>query len=107
MEKIWGPVNGFYVAAYAAPCAAGRYSSYAKVCWSRPGSYWEADCALKMFGGEQHRSAEGALRAVALAACNEASCLPRRARARTRQRQPAGTFMARLLATAFPRPRMA
>ena len=52
MERIWGPVNGFYLAAYAAPAGDGeRYCSYAKVCWSRPASYWDADCAFKVFGG--------------------------------------------------------
>jgi hypothetical protein len=82
MESIWGPVNGFYLAAYAAPAVDGdRYCSYAKVCWTRPGSYWDADCAFKIFGGEHHRSPEVALDAVARDARNEISCLPRNARA--------------------------
>ena len=81
MERIWGPVNGFYLAAYAAPTDDGaHFCSYAKVCWTRPESYWEADCAFKIFGGEQHRSLEGALEAVATEARNEISYLPRRAR---------------------------
>jgi hypothetical protein len=81
MERIWGPVNGFWLAAYSAPTGDGQHhSSYAKVCWTRPSSYWEADCVFKIFGGEQHRSAEGALKAVALDARNEISCLPRHAR---------------------------
>lgn len=91
MERIWGPVNGFYLAAYAAPAADGqRFSSYAKVCWSRPGSYWDADCAFKIFGGENHRSLEGALGAVALDAGNQITSLPRHARspAARRQREP-------------------
>ena len=53
MERIWGPVNGFWLAAYAAPAGDGeRFCSYAKVCWTRPENYWEADCAFKIFGGE-------------------------------------------------------
>jgi len=82
MERIWGPVNGFYLAAYAAPTGDGdRFCSYAKVCWTRPDSYWDADCAFKIFGGEQHRSLEAALGAVALDARNEITRLPRNARA--------------------------
>ncbi|MDB5858727.1 MAG: hypothetical protein JWQ76_2416, partial [Ramlibacter sp.] len=62
MERLWGPVNGFYVAAYAAPVGDGeRFCSYAKVCWIRPDSYWDADCAFKLFGGEQHSTAAAAL----------------------------------------------
>jgi hypothetical protein len=91
MERIWGPVNGFYLAAYAAPAGDGEhFCSYAKVCWTRPESYWDADCAFKLFGGEQHRSPEGALGAVALDARNEISYLPVHARtvAEHRQRDP-------------------
>lgn len=81
MERIWGPVNGFYLAAYAAPAADGEgYCSYAKVCWKRPQSYWDADCAFKLFGGEHHRSLEEALGAVASDARNEAWLIPRHAR---------------------------
>jgi hypothetical protein len=100
MERIWGPVNGFYLAAYAAPTDDGQhFCSYAKVCWTRPSSYWEADCAFKIFGGEQHRSAEGALAAVAIDARNETSCLPRHARSQARQRQRFHLPIARLYAT--------
>lgn len=102
MERIWGPVNGFYLAAYAAPTDDGQhFCSYAKVCWTRPSSYWEADCAFKIFGGEQHRSAEGALSAVALDARNETSCLPRHARGLAEQRQRFNIPIPRLFATSF------
>src|SRR4051812_37907511 len=103
MERIWGPVNGFYLAAYAAPVADGeQFCSYAKVCWRRPDSYWDADCAVKIFGGEHHRSAQGALESVAEDAHNEALLLPSRSgrRARYRPRQPLS--LSRLFATAFP-----
>ena len=87
MERIWGPVNGFYLAAYAAPLDDGqRYASYAKVCWSRPEDYWDADCAFKIFGGENHRTPEDALSMVAVDAQNEISCLPRHARSLAHQR---------------------
>lgn len=70
MEKIWGPVNGLYIAAYAAPVGEGdRFCSYAKVCAQPPASYWEArDVLFKLYGGEYHRSPEVALLAAQLAA---------------------------------------
>jgi hypothetical protein len=48
LERIEGPFKGYYVAAYAGPAGPrGGYVSYAKVCRSRPVSYWEANCLLK------------------------------------------------------------
>ena len=62
MEKIVGPIHGFYVATYAWPSPdAQRYSSYAKICRQKPGSYWDARCLFKMFGGENHATAATAL----------------------------------------------
>ncbi|MEJ5988793.1 hypothetical protein WG902_02250 [Ramlibacter sp. PS3R-8] len=108
MERIWGPVNGFYLAAYAAPVGDGdRYASYAKVCWTQPDSYWDGDCAFKVFGGENHRSQEEALAAVARDARNEISCLPRHARALAAQRQRDQVPIPRLFVTSFFRHRMA
>lgn len=108
MERIWGPVNGFYLAAYAAPVGDGdRFCSYAKVCWTRPDSYWDADCAFKIFGGEYHRSAEGALGAVSLDARNEISHLPLHARKLAEQRQRDHIPIPRLFVTSFFHHRMA
>lgn len=108
MERIWGPLNGFYLAAYAAPQADGQhFCSYAKVCWTRPASYWEADCAFKIFGGEQHRSLEGALSAVALEARNEISHLPRQARALVAQHRREQVPVPRLFAASIFRHRWA
>jgi hypothetical protein len=108
MERIWGPVNGFYVAAYAGPVGEGeRYCSYAKVCWTRPESYWEADCAFKIFGGEHHRSAEGALSSVALDARNEVTHLPSHARTLAENRQRDNIEIPRLFATSLFRHRLA
>jgi hypothetical protein len=108
METIWGPVNGFYVAAYAAPRDDGEgFCSYAKVCWTEPESYWEADCAFKIFGGEHHRSLEGALGAAADEAGNEISYLPRHARKLAEQRQRHHTPVPRLFVTSFLRHRLA
>ena len=103
MERIWGPVNGFWLAAYAAPASDGEhFCSYAKVCWTRPESYWEADCIFKIFGGEQHRSVECALGAVALDARNEISCLlPRRQRAVARRRRRHSSSLPQLILTSL------
>lgn len=108
MERIWGPLNGFYVAAYAAPMGDGdRFCSYAKVCWTRPESYWDADCAFKIFGGEAHRSLEGALSAVALHARNEVSHLPSHARSLAEAKQRDHLPIPRLFVTSFFRHRLA
>ena len=106
MERIWGPVNGFYLAAYALPTGDGEhFCSYAKVCWTRPESYWDADCAFKIFGGEHHGSLEAALAAVALDARDEVWHLPGPARALAEQRQRGRAPIPRLFATAFFRRR--
>lgn len=108
MESIWGPVNGFYVAAYAAPVGDGeRYCSYAKVCWTRPESYWDGDCAFKIFGGESHRTLEGAMSAVAVEARNEITHLPRHARSLADQHRRDRIPIPRLFVTTFFRHRMA
>lgn len=108
MERIWGPINGFYVAAYAGPGGDGeRYCSYAKVCWTQPESYWDADCAFKIFGGEHHRSADAALGAVSVEARNEITHLPRHARSLAEQHQRDHIPIPRLFVTSFFRHRMA
>ncbi|MBI2772251.1 MAG: hypothetical protein HYX47_21710 [Burkholderiales bacterium] len=77
MERIIGPVNGFYVAAYAWPLPGQeRYCSYAKVCRDRPESYWEADAIFKLFGGERHSCAEEAISGAARAAREQIDHLP-------------------------------
>ncbi|HVE52704.1 MAG TPA: hypothetical protein VNB23_04915 [Ramlibacter sp.] len=107
MERIWGPVNGFYLAAYAAQNADGDdFCSYAKVCWTKPDSYWDADCAFKIFGGEHHRDLESALTAVAAEARNEITCLPRHARSLAEQRQRDQVPIPRLFVTSVFRHRL-
>lgn len=106
VEHVWGPVNGFWVAAYAAPLGDGdRYCGYAKVCWQRPADYWSADCAFKVFGGEHHRSLEGALEAAAGQAADEISCLPRHARSIAEQHRRDRVPVPRLFVTSFFRQR--
>ncbi len=108
MERVWGPLNGFYIAAYAAAAGQGdRFSSYAKVCWTRPDSYWDADCAFKIFGGEQHATLEGALGWVSLQARKEVSHLPGHVRRLAERSQRDHVPVPRLFATAFFRQRLA
>ena len=108
MEKVWGPVNGFYVAAYAAPAGDGeKFCSYAKVCWTRPDSYWDADCAFKVFGGENHATAEDALGCVAREAREEITHLPSQAKTLAEQRMRDQIPIPRLFVTSFFRHRMA
>jgi uncharacterized membrane protein YecN with MAPEG domain len=78
MEQAWGPVNGFYITAYAAPTGDGsRYCSYAKVCAAPARDYWDAtDCVFKLFGGEHHATPEGALQAAQLVARNTIRRIP-------------------------------
>ncbi|MGE4241423.1 hypothetical protein [Ramlibacter sp.] len=81
MEKVWGPINGFYIAAYAVPIADGqRFCSYAKVCAEPPGTYWDALCLFKLFGGEDHDSEIGALAFARLAAQAQIERIPSRDR---------------------------
>jgi hypothetical protein len=50
VESIEGPYKGYYVAAYAQAIdeRPGAYVAYAKICRTRPESYWEVkDCLLK------------------------------------------------------------
>lgn len=71
MESIEGPFKGYYVAAYAHAIEdrPGAYVAYAKVCRSRPQSYWEAeDCLLKESSGVPKRCPrEAVARALDLA----------------------------------------
>jgi hypothetical protein len=77
MEKIAGPINGFYVASYAWPSPDEKqFSSYAKICRRRPDSYWDAECIFKLFGGENHASAAAALATANMAARDMIDDLP-------------------------------
>jgi hypothetical protein len=108
MERVWGPISGFYVAAYAAPAADGEsFCSYAKVCWTRPDNYWDGDCAFKVFGGEQHRTLQDAMDSVALDARHQIASLPAHARALAKRRQRDHREIPRLYVTTFFRYRLA
>jgi hypothetical protein len=77
MEKIAGPINGFYIAAYAWPSAdGGRFISYSKICRTKPASYWDARCIWKLFGGEDHASAAAGLATATMRARDLIDDLP-------------------------------
>lgn len=108
MERTWGPVNGFYFAAYAAPVGDGeRFCSYVKVCWSKPDNYWEADCAFKLFAGEHHDSYETALGNAAMLGRSETAQLPPQARNIAERRRRDHIEVPNLLVAGFFRHRLA
>jgi len=79
MEKVWGPIKGFYITAYSMPVGTGeRFCSYAKVCAEEPATYWDASCVFKLFGGEDHKSAIEALAFARLAAQAQIERIPAR-----------------------------
>jgi hypothetical protein len=70
-------VQGYCVAAYAGPAEPGSgYVGYAKVCRSRPVSYWEADCLLKDGIGLGMRTPEEAMAATMELARRQIALLP-------------------------------
>lgn len=77
MEQIVGPINGFFVAVYAAPSSKPMlYASYSKICRNRPASYWDAECLIKRFGGEDHLTIAAALAMATLVARDQIDNLP-------------------------------
>jgi hypothetical protein len=66
MERITGPHQGFYIAAYASETGASAegYLGYAKICRRRPESYWDANCLVKLCGEGLHADPAQALEEV-------------------------------------------
>ena len=64
MERITGPHDGHYVAAYSIQSDEGFYG-YAKICLAPPGDVWLADACDKVAVGPCN-SEEAALKAVEL-----------------------------------------
>ena len=107
MEGVWGPVDGFYIAAYAGPAPSGTgYCAYAKVCWSQPSSYWESDVVFKLFGGEHHDDEKEALHSAALEAFAAVSDLPPRARELAEYKRSARVEIPRIFVHSWMRPRV-
>lgn len=91
MEQISGPFDGFYIATYASDAGGpGRnYLGYAKICRSKPDSYWDARCCAKVCGERIHATpqaaimdAEGRARAQTANLAPFAQARPARARRR-------------------------
>lgn len=59
IERITGPFNGFYVAAYAVECAGG-FVGYAKICMGEPRDVWDC-CAIDKVATPASTSRESAV----------------------------------------------
>lgn len=73
MERITGPIDGYFVASSAGDMA-GRYLGFAKVCCSRPASFWlatlcdEEGCCAHLCGGGLFDTPEAAVASAELIA---------------------------------------
>ncbi len=63
MERISGPFDGFYVAAYTTELE-GLFYGYAKLCTKCPDDVWSADTRLKIGTWEGEANEEAALQAA-------------------------------------------
>jgi hypothetical protein len=76
MDRVTGPFEGYYVASSASEIGQGRYLGFAKVCCTRPGSFWLAalceqpGCCAHLCGGGLFDSPEAALASAELLARN-------------------------------------
>ncbi len=63
IERVVGPINGYYIASYA--CEMGEFGreflGFAKLCTSRPLSYWDAQGVARFDGEALVQNAEDAL----------------------------------------------
>jgi hypothetical protein len=78
MERITGPLKGYYIAVYANRLveAQGQYVGFVKLCRREPPSYWEADCLVKDCAEGTWPSIEEALQHAEDLARQEIACLP-------------------------------
>ena len=78
MDRVNGPIDGYYVASSANEIGAGsgRYLGFAKVCCTGPGSFWlatlceEPGCCAHLCGGGLFDTAEAAMASAELLARN-------------------------------------
>jgi hypothetical protein len=78
MDRVTGPFDGCYVASSASEMGpgSGRYLGFAKVCCSRPASFWlatlceEPGCCAHLCGGGLFDTPEAALASAQLLAHN-------------------------------------
>ena len=81
MERISGPVLGYFLVSYA--CAVGElgeeYMGYTRLCLDRPGNFWDA-AGRVFYGDARFRSEELAIaNSEAIALAQLASDAPRSA----------------------------
>lgn len=73
MDRVTGPFDGYFVASSANEIS-GRYLGFAKVCCSRPGSFWlatlceEPGCCAHLCGGGLFDTPEAAMASAELLA---------------------------------------
>jgi|GEM_PF-4020802 len=73
MERVTGPIDGYFVASSAGEMG-GRYLGFAKVCCARPSSFWlatlcdEPGCCAHLCGGGLFDTPEAALASAELLA---------------------------------------
>ncbi len=78
MDRVTGPFGGHWVASSASEIGAGsgRYLGFAKVCCSRPGSFWLATlceqpgCCAHLCGGGLFDTPQAAMASAELLAAN-------------------------------------
>jgi len=78
VERISGPFQGYYVAAYA--CEMGelgcQYIGYYKVFRKKPLSYWEGDCLFKGCTEDVRATADEAIDSAFRMASDQVADLP-------------------------------
>ena len=77
MERISGPVNGFYIATYACPVGefGTQYLGHARICSVQPRSFWEAIPIADLVATEWDGSSDAAhTRALVLATSEVHHC---------------------------------
>lgn len=60
MERISGPVKGYFIAAYSVE-SGDTYVGFAKVCVSRPDTVWDTDAVRKVGSFNPYRTPREAL----------------------------------------------
>ncbi len=73
MDRVTGPIDGYFVASSAGEMG-GRYLGFAKVCCTRPASFWlatlcdEPGCCAHLCGGGLFDTPEAAIASAELLA---------------------------------------
>ena len=62
MERVTGPVNGYYIVTYACPVGehGDMYVGYGRVCAAKPASFWEATAVAEVVENYPVRTSDAA-----------------------------------------------